>query len=353
MGAGRVRHLGLSNFPLRLVEEVLSWAAVKPVVNQVETQPLLAQRKLIGVCLRKVGWAVFEQAGAAGWRLCEQAAAAATAERLPASASPPTIWPRSAGRTDGGLQPAGPQRPRAAHSPHGAGGGGGGGQDARAGAARRGRRVLCLASSCSSLCAHRCLPPPDPSPSPSSLSLPIIPSQPHQSQVLLKWNVQRGVAVIPKAGSAAHVAENAEGLFTWRLTWDQKASFRFCLQRAACSWCPAFTARAQQPAPNTEPTKTASQPTACPPQPYRPSWMRSTAGAASSTSPPTGTRGKTPRRAAPPSPLWSSSEASSEAAERGCSWRLSSRKHAAVGRMPRTPAPRLPSHRSLPVSLVE
>ncbi len=42
------------------------------------------------------------------------------------------------------------------------------------------------------------------------------------TQVLLKWNVQRGVAVIPKAGSEPHLAENIEGLFSWRLTWDQK-----------------------------------------------------------------------------------------------------------------------------------
>ena len=43
------------------------------------------------------------------------------------------------------------------------------------------------------------------------------------AQVLLKWNVQRGVPVIPKASSREHVADNIEGLFAWRLTWDQKA----------------------------------------------------------------------------------------------------------------------------------
>ena len=42
------------------------------------------------------------------------------------------------------------------------------------------------------------------------------------AQVLLKWNVQRGVAVVPKAGSEPHLRENIEGLFAWRLTWDQK-----------------------------------------------------------------------------------------------------------------------------------
>lgn len=53
------------------------------------------------------------------------------------------------------------------------------------------------------------------------LPAPACPCLPHP-QVLLKWNVQRGVPVIPKAGSEPHLAENIQGLFTWRLTWDQK-----------------------------------------------------------------------------------------------------------------------------------
>ena len=36
------------------MEETLSYARIKPVVNQVELHPLLAQRKLVGVCLRNV-----------------------------------------------------------------------------------------------------------------------------------------------------------------------------------------------------------------------------------------------------------------------------------------------------------
>lgn len=35
------------------VEDLLAVARVRPVVNQVELHPLLAQRKLVGVCLRK------------------------------------------------------------------------------------------------------------------------------------------------------------------------------------------------------------------------------------------------------------------------------------------------------------
>lgn len=41
-------------------------------------------------------------------------------------------------------------------------------------------------------------------------------------QVLLKWNVQRGVPVIPKASSLDHMRSNIEGLFEWRLSYEQK-----------------------------------------------------------------------------------------------------------------------------------
>lgn len=41
-------------------------------------------------------------------------------------------------------------------------------------------------------------------------------------QVLLKWNMQRGVPVIPKATSRDHLAENFVGMSDWRLTNEQK-----------------------------------------------------------------------------------------------------------------------------------
>ena len=43
-----------------------------------------------------------------------------------------------------------------------------------------------------------------------------------RAQVLLRWNVQRGVAVIPKASSPEHMRANIEGLFDWRLSYNQK-----------------------------------------------------------------------------------------------------------------------------------
>ena len=51
---GLVKHLGVSNFNAKQVEDVLEYARIKPVMNQVELHPLLAQRKLVGVCARKV-----------------------------------------------------------------------------------------------------------------------------------------------------------------------------------------------------------------------------------------------------------------------------------------------------------
>lgn len=51
---GLVKHLGVSNFSAKQVEDLLEYAHIKPVINQVELHPLLAQRKLVGVCARKV-----------------------------------------------------------------------------------------------------------------------------------------------------------------------------------------------------------------------------------------------------------------------------------------------------------
>ena len=42
------------------------------------------------------------------------------------------------------------------------------------------------------------------------------------AQVLLKWNLQRGVAIIPKASSEAHLRENLAGCFEWRLSNEHK-----------------------------------------------------------------------------------------------------------------------------------
>lgn len=54
MDEGHVRNLGVSNFSLGQIEDLLSWARIKPVVNQVELHPFLPQRKLVEGSLAKV-----------------------------------------------------------------------------------------------------------------------------------------------------------------------------------------------------------------------------------------------------------------------------------------------------------
>jgi len=49
---GSVKALGLANFSVPAVERLMKVAKVKPAVNEVELHPLLAQRKLVGVCRR-------------------------------------------------------------------------------------------------------------------------------------------------------------------------------------------------------------------------------------------------------------------------------------------------------------
>ncbi|KFM24054.1 Alcohol dehydrogenase [NADP(+)] [Auxenochlorella protothecoides] len=126
---GHVRNLGVSNFSLGQIEDLLSWACIKPVVNQVELHPFLPQRKLVGGMLRK------------------------------------------------GLRAI-------AYSP--------------------------LGHSKTDLLGH-------PVVEELAKELDVVPAQ-----VLLRWNVQRGVGVIPKAGSAGHVRENAD-IFSFSLTYAQKA----------------------------------------------------------------------------------------------------------------------------------
>jgi len=133
--AGLVKAIGVSNFSLAQVEAVLAGARVKPVVNQVELHPLLAQRKLTGVCFRKgvqcVGYSPL-----------------------------------------GGLGAGGVPNPLLGHEVVG--------------------RI-----------AAQCGRSP--------------------AQVLLKWNMQRGVPVIPRSATPANIAANIEGAFTWKLTNEQKA----------------------------------------------------------------------------------------------------------------------------------
>ena len=49
---GRVKAIGLANFSVPAVERLMKHCTIKPAVNEVELHPLLAQRKLVGVCRR-------------------------------------------------------------------------------------------------------------------------------------------------------------------------------------------------------------------------------------------------------------------------------------------------------------
>ena len=52
VAAGKVKALGVANFSVPAVERLMKHCTVKPAVNEVELHPLLAQRKLVGVCRR-------------------------------------------------------------------------------------------------------------------------------------------------------------------------------------------------------------------------------------------------------------------------------------------------------------
>lgn len=51
---GLVKQIGVANFSLKQVEDLLKTCRIKPVVNQVELHPMLAQRKLVGCLMRQV-----------------------------------------------------------------------------------------------------------------------------------------------------------------------------------------------------------------------------------------------------------------------------------------------------------
>ena len=48
-------------------------------------------------------------------------------------------------------------------------------------------------------------------------------------QVVLKWNIQRGVAVIPRSETPENIRSNIEGMFDWNLPHDVKVSYPLML----------------------------------------------------------------------------------------------------------------------------
>ena len=83
--AGKARAIGLTNASVPVVEAICGFAEMKPAVNEVEAHPLMAHRKLAGVCRRYgVAPAAHHPLGALDARLLQHPklveAAAATAE---------------------------------------------------------------------------------------------------------------------------------------------------------------------------------------------------------------------------------------------------------------------------------
>ncbi|KAL6754996.1 NADP-dependent oxidoreductase domain-containing protein [Haematococcus lacustris] len=143
---GLVRSLGISNFSVKQLEDLLAVCRIPPQVNQVELHPLLPQRKLVGVCFRKgVQCVAYSPLGGGGFFAVNDL----------------LIHPVVA--------------------------------------------QVAQLTGCSN------------------------------AQVLLKWNMQRGVPVIPKASSPAHLQDNLCDIFSWSLTSQQEAMLdalecgkRFC-----------------------------------------------------------------------------------------------------------------------------
>lgn len=66
---GLVREIGVSNFPVSLLHELLSQAKIKPKINQVELHPYLHQTKLLQYCeARGIGLQAYSPLGTPGYK---------------------------------------------------------------------------------------------------------------------------------------------------------------------------------------------------------------------------------------------------------------------------------------------
>ena len=66
---GLVRYIGVSNFPVSLLHELMSKSKIQPVVNQVELHPYLQQPKLLDFCEKKgVALQAYSPLGTPGYK---------------------------------------------------------------------------------------------------------------------------------------------------------------------------------------------------------------------------------------------------------------------------------------------
>lgn len=139
---GLTRAIGVANFSLKQVEELLAFCRIKPCINQVELHPLLAQRKLVGTCLRKgvvcvgysplgsqrapgnaevLGHPVVAQVAAEAGKTPAQVgkATSASARKCPAAATTKMAMMSQNGRQSfaSSSEPAAPSAPRRAEQP--------------------------------------------------------------------------------------------------------------------------------------------------------------------------------------------------------------------------------------------
>ncbi len=67
--AGLCQHIGISNFGVSLIRDLLSYAAIRPAVLQIEAHPYLAQHQLLRYCLAE-GVGCYRILSVGSWFLC-------------------------------------------------------------------------------------------------------------------------------------------------------------------------------------------------------------------------------------------------------------------------------------------
>jgi diketogulonate reductase-like aldo/keto reductase len=67
--AGLVRHIGVSNFPVSLLHELLTRARIAPLINQCEAHPYLQQSRLVEYCqARGIEFQAYSPLGTPGYK---------------------------------------------------------------------------------------------------------------------------------------------------------------------------------------------------------------------------------------------------------------------------------------------
>jgi alcohol dehydrogenase (NADP+) len=66
---GYTKHIGISNFNGQNVLDLLSYARIKPIVNQIEYHPYLQQASLVEICQKNgIHMIAYAPLGHPGWK---------------------------------------------------------------------------------------------------------------------------------------------------------------------------------------------------------------------------------------------------------------------------------------------